>query len=166
MTLIWRQLHKRYFCHQSLNLAGKLRSKISLCTIRLILGHESTLAGIPLTNTLGENRQFSLQIMFTSCPFNSTTIRYFLSKITHMYLCGIHYQRHWPNYYKGDSFGDIDAIKWDNTCRGPDRLVCGPAACMNHQFTVASQAWWGGDPHSEHRWLIQIKYDAFVTSAH
>ena len=41
-----------------------------------------------------------------------------------------------------------------------------PAAGMNHQFTMASQAW-GGDPQlPEHRWLAQIKCDTFMTSAH
>ena len=67
-------------------------------------GVKSILAGIPLTNALCENRQFSLQIMFTSCPFNSSIVRYFLSKLEHMYLCGIHYQRLWPNCCKCDSF--------------------------------------------------------------
>ena len=44
--------------------------------------------------------------------------------------------------------------------------VPGPAAWMNHQFTVASQAW-GGDPQQpEHRPLAQIKYDTFMMWAH
>ena len=58
----------------------------------LFSGAKSTPAGIPQTNALGENRQFSLQIMFTSCPFNSATVRYFPSKFAHMHLWGIHYQ--------------------------------------------------------------------------
>ena len=45
-------------------------------------------------------------------------------------------------------------------------LARSPTACMNHQFTVASQAWSGDPQQPEHRWLAQIKYDAFVTSAH
>ena len=45
-------------------------------------------------------------------------------------------------------------------------LARGPAAGMNHQFTVASQAWSGDLQQPEHRPLAQIKYDAFVTSAH
>ena len=42
---------------------------------------KSTLAGIPLTNALGENSQFSLQIMLTSCPFYLVIVwlRYLLS---------------------------------------------------------------------------------------
>ena len=44
------------------------------------------------------------------------------------------------------------------------RLAHGPAACMNHQFTMASQAW-GGDPQL-HLPLAQMKYEAFVTPAH
>ena len=43
-------------------------------------------------------------------------------------------------------------------------LARGPAACMNHQFTVAIQAW-GGDPQLlKLHPLAQIKYDAFVMS--
>ena len=45
-------------------------------------------------------------------------------------------------------------------------LARGPAASMNHQLTVAGQAWWGDPQLLEHRPLAQIKYDAFVTSAH
>ena len=46
------------------------------------------------------------------------------------------------------------------------RPMHGPAACMNHQFTVTSQAW-GGDPQQpELRSLPQTKYDAFMTSAY
>ena len=42
----------------------------------------------------------------------------------------------------------------------------GTTACMNHQFTVASQAW-GGDPQQPERHpLAQTKYDTFVMSAH
>ena len=45
-------------------------------------------------------------------------------------------------------------------------LERGPATCMNHKFTKASQAL-GGDPQlPEHHPLAQIKYDAFMTSAH
>ena len=87
---------------------------------------KSILAGIPLTNALGENRQFSLQIMFISCPFNSAIVWYVSSKFAHMYLCGIHYQRLWPNCCKCDSFGDIDAINWDNPCRGPNGTSAWP----------------------------------------
>ena len=43
----------------------------------LFSGAKLILAGIPLSNALGENRQFSLQIMITSCPFNSAIVRYF-----------------------------------------------------------------------------------------
>ena len=44
-------------------------------------------------------------------------------------------------------------------------LACGPAASMNHQLTMTTQAW-GGDPQQpEHCPLAQTKYDAFVTSA-
>ena len=45
-------------------------------------------------------------------------------------------------------------------------LARGPAACMNHQFTVASQMWSGDPQPPGHRPLAQIKYEAFVTSAH
>ena len=45
-------------------------------------------------------------------------------------------------------------------------LARGPAACMNHQFIVASQAGSGDPQLSEHRPLAEIKYDTFMTSAH
>ena len=42
-------------------------------------------------------------------------------------------------------------------------LACGPAACMDHQFTLTIQVW-GGDPQQPERHpLAQTKYDAFVT---
>ena len=92
----------------------------------LFSGAKTTLAGILLANTLGENRQFSLQIMFTSCHFNSVIVWYFPSKFAHMYLCGIHYQLLWSNCNKVNSFKDVDAINWDNACRGPDGTSAWP----------------------------------------
>ena len=41
-------------------------------------------------------------------------------------------------------------------------LAHGPAACMNHQFTVASQVWAGDPQLPEGHPLAQIKYDAFM----
>ena len=41
-------------------------------------------------------------------------------------------------------------------------LERGPAACMNYQFTVASQPWRGDLHLPEHRPLAQIKCDAFL----
>ena len=41
----------------------------------------------------------------------------------------------------------------------------GPAACMNHEFTLDSQVWDGDPQLLELRPLAQIQYDAFVTSA-
>ena len=80
---------------------------------------KSTPARILLTNALGENRQFSLQNMFILCPFNSPIVRYYPSKFAHMCLGGIRYRWLWPNWCKGNSFGDIDAINWENACCGP-----------------------------------------------
>ena len=74
----------------------------------------------PQTNAHSENRQFSLQIMFSSSPFNSVTVCYFPSRFAHIYLCGINYQRLRPNCCKSNSFGDTDVINWDNACRGPN----------------------------------------------
>ena len=45
-------------------------------------------------------------------------------------------------------------------------LARDPAVCMNHQFTVASQAFGGDPPTPGHRPLAQIKYAAIATSAH
>ena len=45
-------------------------------------------------------------------------------------------------------------------------LALGPATCMNHQFTVATQAWGGDAQQPERRPLVQSKYDAFVTLAY
>ena len=68
---------------------------------------------------LGESRQFSLQIIFTPCPFNSAIIWDFLSNFVHMHLCGIHYQWLSSNCCKCNILGDTDAITWDNACGGP-----------------------------------------------
>ena len=117
-------------------------------------GPKLTPAGIPLPDALSENRQLSLQIMLISYPFNLSIVWYFSWKFAHMYPCGIHYQWLWPNCCKSNCFGDTDAIIWQAV--GLMGLARGlqPAACINHQFTVASQAW-GGDPQlSEHpHWL-------------
>ena len=45
------------------------------------------------------------------------------------------------------------------------RLAGGPAACMNYQFTLTSQAWYDDPQQPERRPLAQTKHDAFVTSA-
>ena len=89
-------------------------------------GVESALARIVITNALWENRQFSLQIMFILYPFNSAIVRYFPSKFASMHLCDIHYQWLWPNCCKCNSFGDIDAVNWDNACRGSDGTSAWP----------------------------------------
>ena len=103
-----------------------------------------TLAGIPLTNTLGENRQFSLQNMLTLCPFNSLIVWYFPSKFAHMHLCGIHYKLLWPNWWKSNSFGDIDAIIWDNARHGPYVTSAWPRnphePSIHHGYS--SVRWW------------------------
>ena len=52
--------------------------------IDTILGREVDPGG-DSPNALGENQQFSLQIMFTSCPFNWAIVRYFPWKFAHMY---------------------------------------------------------------------------------
>ena len=47
--------------------------------------HEVDL-GRDSSNALGENRQFSLQIIFTSCSFNLAIVRYFPSKSAHIFV--------------------------------------------------------------------------------
>ena len=44
---------------------------------------DSALAGIPLTNALCENRQFSLLNMFTLRPHNSAVVMYFPAKFAY-----------------------------------------------------------------------------------
>ena len=78
-------------------------------------GMKSTLAGIPLTKALGENRRFSLQIMFTSCSLNSAIVLYSRSKFAHICFCSIHCQWHWPNCCKDNRFRDINAINKTGT---------------------------------------------------
>ena len=44
-------------------------------------------------------------------------------------------------------------------------LARGPAACMNHQFTVISQVLGWDSQQPQRRPLVQTKYDTFMTSA-
>ena len=67
-------------------------------------------------------------------------VLYFPSKFAHMHLWGIHYQSFWPKCCITSSFGYIEAINCDNACCRPYGLARGTVACMNHQFTVTSQA--------------------------
>ena len=85
---------------------------------------------IPLINAVGENRQFSLQIMLTSCHFNSAIVRYFPSTFANMNLRGINYQWLWPNCCIGKSFGDADGPKSFGDATGLMGLACGPAICI------------------------------------
>ena len=132
------------------------------------LGAKSALAEIPLTtNGLGENRQFSLQIMFISHPFSSAIARYFPLKFTHVYLCGLRYQWLWAYCCKCNSFGDIDAITETMHAAGLMGLARCPTVCKNPHFNVASHAWDDNPQLPEHHCpLAQINYDAFVTSPH
>ena len=45
-------------------------------------------------------------------------------------------------------------------------LARGPAACMDHQFAVTTQAWCGDPQQRESRPLAQTKYDTFATLAY
>ena len=82
-----------------------------------------------------------------------------------VYLFGIHYQWLGPNFCKGNTLGDIDAIIRTMLAAGLMGLACGLTACMNHQFTMASQAWGGDSQLPEYHRLAHIKYDASVTPA-
>ena len=88
-------------------------------------GAKPALVGIPLTNVLGENRHFFLQIIFNLCPFNSAIVRCFPLICAHMHLCGIYYQWLWPNYCKCNSLGVIKNNAWFT---------------VNNDFFVASEA--------------------------
>ena len=111
--------------------------------VMIFSGAKSILVGIPLTNALGENRQFFLQIMFTSCHLNSAIVQYLLSKFAHMYLFGINYQWLWRNCCKSN-FGDIDAINLDNACCGPNGTSAWPRSL--HEPSIhrgqSSVRWW------------------------
>ena len=99
---VWRWQH--WFvasgCHWSPKISGEVVSGEHIASIQLrfsralcsatwlaffciFSGAKSTLAGIRLTNALGESRPFSL-IMFTSYPFNWAIVRYFSSKFAHV----------------------------------------------------------------------------------
>ena len=112
--------------------------RVGVNSIQKFSGVHLALVRIPLTNTLGENKQFSLQNMFTLCPFNSAIILSFLSKF---------------------------ASLWHTLSGTLIKLLRSPAACMDPQFTVATQAWDGDPQQPEHRPLAQTKNDSFVTLA-
>ena len=77
------------------------------------------LAGIPLTNTLGENLPSRNLNMFNSRLCNAATILYSLLKFGHMHLCGKGYKYFSPHCCKCNSFGCIAAIRCCYACYGP-----------------------------------------------
>ena len=110
---------------------------------------------------------YSVKIVFISYPYNSAIIQYFSSKFAHMYLCGIHYQWLWPNCCKSNCFGDIDAMIWGNASCRPNGSSAWSRSLHKPSIHCGFSKAWGGDLQlSEHRLLAEIKYDAFVTSAH
>ena len=95
-------------------------------------GLNSVLAGIPLTNAHGENRQFSLQNMFYLCLFNSVVIQYFLSNFAHMHFCDMHHKWLGPNCCKCKTVSEILRQNVTMHAAGLIRLACGPTAHTNH----------------------------------
>ena len=85
------------------------------------------LAGIPLTNALGESMPSRHQNMFNLRLCNAAIIRYSQLKFRHMYLCGMDYKYFSPHCCKCNSFGCTAAIRWGNACHGPhsDSLYSG-----------------------------------------
>ena len=79
-----------------------------------------------------------------------------------MHLCGIQYQSFDQTVLKLA----VSEIIVTMHVAGLMGLALGPATCMNHQFTVATQAWGGDAQQPERRPLVQSKYDAFVTLAY
>ena len=77
------------------------------------------LAGIPLTNALGENLPSRFLNMFNFRLCNAATIRYSLLKFRHMHLCGKGYKYFSPHCCKCNSFGCIAAIRCGYACYGP-----------------------------------------------
>ena len=124
-------------------------------------------AGIPLTNPLGENRQFSLQIMFILRSFNNSAIvLYFLSKFACRGISATYTISHFDQtVVKSEIFGILRQYTMKMHAAGLMGIAppCGPATCMNHQFTVATQAWCGDPQQPERHSLAQTKYDVFVT---
>ena len=134
------------------------------------LSKNMALAGIQLTNALGENRQSALQNMFILCPSNSVIGRNFPSIFPHIHLCGMHYQWLWSNFCTCNSFVDTKAINCDNACHGPYGTSVWP--CSMHRLLgvttsrLTSQAW-GGDPQqSERRPLALTKNGVFMRWAY
>ena len=142
--------HALFFISQNILISAPGRCSLILKAL-IFLGMNSSVVGIPLTNPLSENRQCSLQNMFSLCPFNSAIVWNFPSIFARMHLCAMHYQYLWLNFCKGNRFGDIKAVNCNNAL-GVMGLECGPTACVNHQFTVTSQAW-HGDPQQPGPWF-------------
>ena len=102
-------------------------------------GSNSVLAGIPLTNAHGENRQFSLQNMFYLCPFNSVVIQYFLSNFAHMHFCDMHHKWLGPNCCKCKTVSEILRQNVTMHAAGLIRLACGPTSRLHRAAHVESQ---------------------------
>ena len=92
----------------------------SICMIRSKFSAANLLlAGILLTNALGENLPFRFLNMFNFRLCNAATIRYSLLKFRHMHLCGKGYKYFSPHCCKCNSFGCIAAIRCGYACYGP-----------------------------------------------
>ena len=101
------------------------------------------LAGIPLTNALGENLPSRNLNMFNSRLCNAATILYSLLKFGHMHLCGKGYKYFSPHCCKCNSFGCIATIRCCYACYGP------------HSYSIYS-----GSEHRQFNWPRLVKREA------
>ena len=76
------------------------------------------LAGIPLTNLLGESMPSRHYNMFNLRLCNAANVRYSQFKIGHMHLCGMDYKYFSPHCCEWNSFGCTAAITCGNACHG------------------------------------------------
>ena len=124
--------------------------------IHSILGRELVLAGSPLTNALGENRNF----FYKTCLLNILLTQWLLC-IT-VKICTyaslrhtLHYQSLWPNCCKTGSFRDIEAINGDSACSGP--YGTSAWSCSMHEPTVdwdyIGVMWWSPAAKVFTHWL-------------
>ena len=122
--------------------------------------------GFPQLTLSVKTDNFSLQIMFTLRPFDSAIVLYFSSKFVHMHLCGIHYRSYDQTFVKPAVSEIMRQLTVTMHAAGLMGVARSPAACMNHQFSMATQAWCGDPQQPERHPLAQTTYDVFVTLAY
>ena len=119
-------------------------NKTCSASFSLFSGAKSALAGNPLINAWWKQTHFFTNHAYFTPLLLSDHSVFLVENCIYIYLCGIHYQWLWPNCCKCNSLGDIDAINWDNACRGPNRTSAWPRNL--HQPSIhrgySSVRWW------------------------